>query len=66
MATTIALSELSHKELTMLKLEEGYRNMDELIHQLIIEHKKSKLIAASQKIRDRMKELDLSVSDLIE
>lgn len=66
MSTTIALSELSHKELTLLKIEEGYKNMDELIHQLIIEHKKSRLIAASQKIRERMKELNLSVSDLIE
>jgi len=65
-ATTIALSELSRKELTLLKIEEGYKNMDELIHQLIIEHKKSRLIAASKKIRARMEELNLSASDLIE
>ena len=66
MSTTIALSAISHKELTLLKLEEGYKNMDELIHKLIIEHKKSRLFAASKKLRARMKELNLSVSDLIE
>ena len=66
MVTTIALSSNSHKELTMIKIEEGYKNMDELVYQLIIEHKKNKLIRASEKIRRRMKELNLSLSDLIE
>ena len=66
MATTIALSVNSHKELTMLKVEEGFKNMDELVRKLIIEHKKNKLIRASEKIRKRMKELDMSLSDLIE
>ena len=66
MTTTIALSADSHKELSLLKIEEGFKNMDELVHQLIIEHKKSKLIQASKLIRSRMKELDLSISDLIE
>ncbi len=66
MATTIALSAASHKELSMLKIQEGFKNMNELIHQLIIEHKKYKLVAASKQIRSRMKELKLSISDLIE
>ena len=66
MGTTIALSTNSHKELTLLKIEEGYKNMDELIYRLIIEHKKNKLIEASKKIRARIKELNLSISDLIE
>jgi len=66
MTTTIALSAKSHRELTLLKLEEGFKNMDELVHELIIEHKKNKLIKASEKIRDRMKELNISLSDLIE
>ena len=66
MATTIALSVNSHKELTMLRVEEGFKNMDELVRQLIIEHKKNKLIRASEKIRKRMKKLNLSLSDLIE
>lgn len=65
MGTTIALSSSSHRELSLLKIEEGYRNMDELIHKLIIEYKKNKLIKASQKIRARMKELNLTISDLI-
>ena len=66
MATTIALSADSHREPTMLKMGEGYRNMDELVRQLIIEFKKIKLIRANEKIRKRMKKLDLSLSDLIE
>jgi flagellin-specific chaperone FliS len=66
MTTTIALSAKSHKELTLLKIEEGFKNMDELISDLIIEHKKNKLIRASEIIRGRMKELNLSLSDLIE
>ena len=65
MGTTIALSSSSHRELSLLKIEEGYRTMDELIHKLIIEYKKNKLIKASQKIRGRMKELNLTISDLI-
>jgi len=66
MATTIALSSDSHKELIMLKVEEGFRNMDELVRQLIIQYKKNKLVRASENIRKRMKELKLSLSDLIE
>ncbi len=66
MTTTIALSAVSHKELSLLKIEEGFKNMDELVHQLIIEHKKNRLIQASKKIRDRMKELNLSITELIE
>jgi len=66
MATTIALSKDSHKELIMMKIEEGFRNMDELVRQLIVQYKKNKLVRASEKIRKRMKELKLSLSDLIE
>ena len=66
MATTVALSVDAHKKLSMLKIQEGFKNMDELIHQLIIEHKKNKLVAASKQIRSRMKELNFTISDLIE
>ena len=66
MSTTIALSSVSHKQLSLLKIEEGFKNMDDLVHQLIIEHKKNKLIQASKKIRSRMKELNLSITELIE
>lgn len=66
MGTTIALSANSHKELTLLKIEEGYKNMDELVYRLIIEHKKIKLLETSKKIRARIKDLNLSISDLIE
>ncbi|MCK5561292.1 MAG: hypothetical protein KAJ51_11880 [Thermoplasmata archaeon] len=65
MAITVALSADTHKKLSILKIQEGFKNMDELIHQLIVEHKKNKLVAASKQIRARMKELNLSISDLI-
>jgi hypothetical protein len=66
MPTTIAISPASHKTLAVLKAEEGFKSMDELIRQLVIEHKKNKLIRASEMVRSRMEELDLSLSDLIE
>ncbi len=66
MPTTIALSQASRKELTFLKVEEGYRNMDELIRQLVMEHKKNKLLKASEMVSSRMEELNVSLSDLIE
>ncbi len=66
MTTTIALSQASRKEMTIMKVEEGYRSMDELIHQLLMEHKKNKLVEASEMVRSRMEELNVSLSDLIE
>ncbi len=65
MTTTIALSQNSHKELTMIKINEGFRNMDDVVHKLIIEHKKLRFIKSSEKIKSRMKDLDLSLMDLI-
>ncbi len=66
MTTTIALSSSARNSLTMIKVQEGYKNMDELVCQLIMEHKKIRLIKASEKVRARMKKLDTTVSDLIE
>jgi len=49
----------------MIKINEGFRNMDDVVHKLIIEHKKLRFIKSSEKIRSRMKEMDLSLMDLI-
>jgi len=66
MTTTVALSRESHRELTILKVEEGYRSMDELVHELVREHRRNKLLHASGMVRSRMDELDVSLSDLID
>ena len=66
MATTIALSNDAHKELILLKVKDGFKNMDDLVRQLIIQYKKNKLVRTNEKIKKRMKELKLSLSDLIE
>ena len=47
-----------------LKFEEGYRNLDQLIADLLAEHKKRKLIAASSLFRERMEEKGLVLEDL--
>ena len=65
MPKTIPLSPNSHKELTIIKIDEGFRNMDDVVHQLIIEHKKLRFIISGEKMRARMKELDISITDLI-
>jgi cytidylate kinase len=47
-----------------LKFEEGYRNLDQLIADLVAEHKKRKLIAASSLFRERMEKKGLALEDL--
>ena len=64
MATTIGVSKEIRNTLMALKFEEGYRNLDQLIADLLAEHKKRKLIAASSLFRERMEEKGLVLEDL--
>ena len=64
MATTIGVSKEIRNTLMALKFEEGYRNLDQLIADLLAEHKKRKLIAASSLFRERMDEKGLVLEDL--
>lgn len=66
MKTTVAISEQTHKELSILKIKEGYKSIDELIKELIIEYKKNKLLEISKEFRKRMDERGLKPEDLIE
>ncbi len=64
--TTIAISEETRKRLLQLKLDENFKNMDELIKLLIVDHKISKLSQASKLFQERMKQRNLTLADLVE
>ena len=62
--TTIGVSKEVRNELMALKFESGYKNLDGLIRDLIAEHKKRKLIAASALFRERIEQKGLTLEDL--
>jgi len=64
--TTIAISEITRKKLLQIKLDENLKNMDELIKQLIADHKIFKLSQASKLFQERMKQKNLTLADLVE
>ncbi|MEE8402847.1 MAG: hypothetical protein V3R93_03755 [Candidatus Hydrothermarchaeaceae archaeon] len=64
MTTTIGVSKEIRNALMSLKFEKGYKNLDQLIADLLAEHKKRKLIAASSLFRERMVKKGLSLEDL--
>jgi len=63
--TTIAVSEQVKLKLLELKLEEGAKSMDELLRRMIIVYKKYRFLEASKKVRSRMKELKVSLEELM-
>lgn len=65
MATTIAVSEDVRNLLMRLKLEEGARSMDELLAELLIDHKKMRFVAASATFRERLKDKGVRFQDLV-
>jgi len=66
LSTSISITEPTRNKLTMLKMEEGFPNMEALITRLIVQYKKDRLLEASKKFRKRMDEMDLTLEDLIE
>jgi hypothetical protein len=66
MSTTVAVSENTRKSLLILKIEEGYKNIDELVSNLILRYKKQKLLESSELFKQRMDLQKLTVQDLIE
>ncbi len=64
MATTIGVSKENRNALMSLKFEEGYRNLDQLISDLVSEHKKRRLLAASALFREKMEKTGLALEDL--
>lgn len=62
--TTICVSKEIRNELMALKFKGGYKNLEQLIANLIAEHKKRTLIAASDLFRERMQKKGLTLEDL--
>jgi hypothetical protein len=65
MTTTIAVSEETRKNIQIMKIEEGYDSVDELLRELVIEHKRSRLRKASETFRKKMKAKKISLEDLV-
>ena len=66
MPTTIAVTEDTRKKLFQLKIDESFKNMDELIKQMIIDHKLAKFSESSKLFQERMKKYNLKLTDLME
>jgi len=64
MTTTVAISREIRNTLMALKFQEGYRNLDSLIADLLTEHKKRRLIVASDLFKERMKKKGLTLENL--
>ncbi|MDI6654315.1 MAG: hypothetical protein ABH874_06300 [Methanobacteriota archaeon] len=64
MTTTVAISKEIRNTLMALKFQEGYRNLDSLIADLLTEHKKRRLIVASDLFKERMKKKGLTLENL--
>lgn len=64
MVTTVAVSPELVKELKLLKMEEGFASIDEVIEKMLVEYKKRRFLEASEKFRKRMKEKGLKLEDL--
>lgn len=65
MATTISVSEETRKALMRLKLEADARNLDQLVAQLLVDHKKLKFLEASALFRERLAAKGLRIEDLL-
>lgn len=66
MATTVSVSEETRRKLMGLKLEEGKRSVDELLQELLIEHRKLKFREASELFQRKLTEEGIELEDLIE
>ena len=66
MATSISVSEETRDELKIWRIKGGYSSMDEMLRQMLVEHKKQRLTDISKRFRTRMDELDLTPEDLFE
>ena len=64
MATSLSVSEETRDEIQMMKIKGGYPSVDALLRDLLIEHKKKRLMEISIKFRKRMDERGLKVEDL--
>lgn len=66
MPTSIAVSEETRKKLMKLKIDEDARSVDELLERMLVEHRKLRLLAASERFRKRLDDAGLDLEDLTE
>ncbi len=62
---TIAVTEENHRELVNLKLQEGDKQVNNLISRLISEHKQRKFLEAGELFRKVLKEKGISFKELL-
>ena len=62
--TTVAISPELAKELKLLKMEEGFASIEEVIEKMLVEYKKRRFLEASEKFRERMRGKGLKIEDL--
>jgi len=62
---TIAIPDDLHKELMQLRIQKGDKNTAELIKELLFEFKQRRFLEASSLFRKKLKEKNLSFSDLL-
>lgn len=60
----MAVSPELAKELKLLKMEEGFASIEEVIEKMLIEYKKRRFLEVSEKFRERMRERGLKLEDL--
>ncbi|MEW5761209.1 MAG: hypothetical protein AB1779_10650 [Candidatus Thermoplasmatota archaeon] len=66
MATSISVSAEIKNKLLIMKIEEGYPNIDVLLRDMILWYKKQRILEVSKKFRGRMDKRKYKPQDLIE
>lgn len=66
MATTVSVSEETRKQLMRLKLEEDKASVDEVLQDLLVEHRKARFHEASELFRRRLADEGVALEDLLE
>lgn len=64
-ATTLAVSNDLRRRLMKLKIEEGAKSMDELLNQILMDHRKYRFLEASALFRERLTEKGITFEDLV-
>jgi len=66
MVTSLSVSEETRDELQIMKIRGGYSSIDEMLREMMVEHKKKQFREASRIFRKAMDEKGLTVEDLFE
>ena len=62
MAKSLFVSEETHKNLMLAKMELGFRSVDDMLKELVVEVRKARFLEASDVFKSRMREKRLSLS----